>query len=239
MTATEGRVTPLAIIGCGGFGREVLQLVLDINAHSPTFELLGFVDDDPVDGHLVERLGARILGTTADLGQIAAEVIIAVGASAPRRRLDAQARAAGLRAATAVHPWATVGRDVELSEGVVVGAGTRLSTNITVGRHSHVNVNCTVGHDVELGPFVSVYPGVHISGDCVIEDGAMLGTGCVLLPGVRVGARAEVGAGAVVVRDVAPETIVVAPAGRPTLRSGQPATASGPGLQSAEPPTRA
>lgn len=224
MTPAPVAPQPLVIVGCGGFGREVLQLVLDINAHAPTFELLGFIDDDPVDRHLTERLGSRVLGTSADLGGLDAAIIIAVGASVPRRRLDDQARAAGLRAATVVHPWASVGRDVELAEGVVVGAGTRLSTNITIGRHSHVNVNCTVGHDVVLEPFVSVYPGVHISGGCVVGEGATLGTGCVLLPGVRVGAGAEVGAGAVVVRDVAPEAIVVAPAGRPTLRSRQAAT---------------
>ena len=30
---------PLVIVGSGGFGREVLQLVTDINAHKPTFDL--------------------------------------------------------------------------------------------------------------------------------------------------------------------------------------------------------
>ena len=38
-------MTPLVIIGAGGFGREVLELVLDINAAAPTFEFLGFLDD--------------------------------------------------------------------------------------------------------------------------------------------------------------------------------------------------
>ena len=211
--------TPLVVVGSGGFGREVLQLVYDINAVTPTFELLGFLDDDPTDATTIERLGSRILGTTEGLAGVAASIIIAVGASAPRRRLDGMARAAGVRAATAVHPWASVGRDVVLEEGVVVGAGSRLSTNISIGRHSHINVNCTIGHDTVLQSYVSVYPGVHISGGCAIDEEATLGTGCVLLPGVRVGRGAEVGAGAVVVRDVAPEAIIVTPAGRPTLRA--------------------
>ena len=34
------------IIGAGGLGREVFQLVQDINQQEPTWQLLGFLDDD-------------------------------------------------------------------------------------------------------------------------------------------------------------------------------------------------
>ena len=148
-----------------------------------------------------------------------AAVIIAIASPAPRRRIDVQVRALGLSATQLIHPWASVGASVVMDEGVIIGAGSRLSTSIVVGRHAHINVNCSIGHDTVLEPFVTVFPGVHVSGKCVVEEGAILGTGCVLLPGVRVGRDAEVGAGAVVVRDIAAGTIVVTPAGRPTLRS--------------------
>ena len=42
----------------------------------------------------------------------------------------------------------------------------------------------------------------------VVERGASLGSGAIILGGVRIGARAMVGAGAVVTRDVAPDTVV-------------------------------
>jgi UDP-2-acetamido-3-amino-2,3-dideoxy-glucuronate N-acetyltransferase len=42
----------------------------------------------------------------------------------------------------------------------------------------------------------------------VVERGASLGSGVIVLGGVRIGARALVGAGAVVTRDVAPDSIV-------------------------------
>ena len=42
-----------------------------------------------------------------------------------------------------------------------------------------------------------------------IRRGARIGGGAVLLPGIEVGEEAFVGAGAVVVRDVAPRTVVV------------------------------
>jgi len=210
---------PLVIIGAGGFGREVLELVRDINAAAPTFDFLGFLDDGPVNGELLERVGARALGSSARLAEIEAGYVIAIGAPDPRRRIDALARARGRAAATLVHPWATVGTDVRIGEGAVVAAGTRLTTHVVVGRQAHVNFNCTVGHDAVIGDYVTVYPGVHVSGGCVIEEGATLGTGCVILPNVRVGRAAFVGAGAIVVRDVAPEAIVVGTVARQTLGS--------------------
>jgi len=42
-----------------------------------------------------------------------------------------------------------------------------------------------------------------------IRRGARIGGGAVLLPGIEVGEEAFVGAGAVVVHDVAPRTVVV------------------------------
>jgi hypothetical protein len=36
----------LVIVGVGGFGREIAWLVERINAMEPTWELLGFIDDN-------------------------------------------------------------------------------------------------------------------------------------------------------------------------------------------------
>jgi acetyltransferase-like isoleucine patch superfamily enzyme len=48
-----------------------------------------------------------------------------------------------------------------------------------------------------------------------IRRGARIGGGAVLCPGVEIGEEAFVGAGAVVVRDVEPETVVVGNPARP------------------------
>ena len=211
------RMTPLVIIGAGGFGREVLQLVLDINRTAPTFEFLGFLDDGEVDGAHLKRLGVTSLGPSSRLAGLETDYVIGIGASEPRRRIDALARASGHRPATLRHPWATVGQDVLVGDGAIIAAGVRLTTHISVGRHAHVNLNCTVGHDAIIEDFATLFPGVHLGGGCVIEQGASLGLGSVILPNVRVGRGAVVGAGAVVVRDVAPGATVLGAVARPTL----------------------
>lgn len=51
-----------------------------------------------------------------------------------------------------------------------------------------------------------------------IEKGARIGGGSTILPGVRIGAGALVGAGSVVTRDVAPNTLVLGNPARPVKR---------------------
>jgi sugar O-acyltransferase (sialic acid O-acetyltransferase NeuD family) len=211
--------TPLVIIGAGGFGREVLDLVRDVNATESTFDFRGFLDDGQVELELLERLGAPLLGRSSVLAELAASFVIGIGAAEPRRRIDSLARSLNRTAATLTHPSATIGSDVRIGEGVVITAGVRLTTHIVLGRHTHINVNCTVGHDVIVEDYATLYPGVHLGGGCMIGEGATLGTGCVILPNVRVGHGSVVGAGSVVVRDVAPDTTVVGTVARPTLRS--------------------
>jgi sugar O-acyltransferase (sialic acid O-acetyltransferase NeuD family) len=198
----------------------VRELIDDINAAQPTFEFLGFLDDGDLDDLSRSRIRGVVLGSATGLATLDADYVVAIGAPEPRRRIDELARAHGRRAASLIHPTATVGRDVRWDEGVIVAAGSRLTTNIVVGRHSHINVNCTIGHDTFIGEYATLFSGVHLGGGVVIEDDATLGSGCVVLPYVRVGRGALVGAGAVAVHDVPPGVAVVGPAARPTLRRG-------------------
>jgi sugar O-acyltransferase (sialic acid O-acetyltransferase NeuD family) len=218
-TAMTSRLIPLVIIGAGGFGREVLDLVRDINGAAPTFDFVGFLDDGEVNAHLLQRLGAPLLGPTSRLVDLAVDYVIGIGTAAPRRRIDALARSSDRTAATLTHPSSTIGSDVQIGDGAVVAAGVRLMTHVVVGRHAHLNLNCTIGHDAVVEDFATLYAGVHLGGGVVVEEGATLGTGCVILPNVRVGRAAVVGAGAVVVRDVAADTTVVGAVARPTIRS--------------------
>jgi sugar O-acyltransferase (sialic acid O-acetyltransferase NeuD family) len=196
---------PLVIVGCGGHGREVFGIVAAINAmNGKTWNVLGFVDDAPTDNNLklLERLGARYLGPLSALAERRTQYVIGIGDPQVRARVAATLGPAGNRAATLIHPDATVGLDNTFGDGVVVFSGARVTTNVTLHRHVHLNQNATVGHDALLGAYSQVNPLAAVSGSCVIGERVLIGTSAAVIQGLSVGDDAVIGAGACVVRDV-------------------------------------
>ncbi|MCW2738728.1 NeuD/PglB/VioB family sugar acetyltransferase [Nocardioides sp.] len=207
----------LVVVGAGGFGREVLDIVDAVNdaAAATVWTIAGVVDDSPTEANLahLESRGVPYLGTTAELigtgsPTPATHYVVGIGGPAVRRAIAERINAAGLEPATLVHPSVTTGFDVEIGPGSVLCAGVRMTTHIRLGRHVHLNLNSTVGHDTTVGDYVSANPLSSISGDCVIEDDALIGVGGVILNGVRVGRGSVVGGSACVVKDVPPGVVV-------------------------------
>lgn len=191
-------MTRVVIVGAGGHGREILQVLRDRG----TAEFLGFLDDHEPDRDLLGPIDARWLGPTSVLAELPADVeyLIGIGSGPVRRRIDQTA--GGRRAHTLVHPMSSIGGDVELSPGVVVFAFATVTTNIRLGRHVHVCRGAAVGHDSTLADYVSVYPLAAVSGNVHLEAGVTVGTTASVRQGLRVGADTMIGSGAAVVSDL-------------------------------------
>ncbi len=198
--APRGRTAQGVIIGAGGHGRELADIVREMDGLD--VELLGIVDDGEPDRLLLARGGLRLLGNTDHLRE-RLDLVVWIGVGAPhvRARLDAEfgERSSG----PLIHPTASVGSLCDLAPGVVVAQNSVVTTNVTLGRHSHCGVGSTISHDVRIGSHVTICPGVRITGAVDIGDRVFVGAGAVVLPGIRVGDDALIGAGAVVTRDVA------------------------------------
>lgn len=195
----------IVIYGAGGFGREVLQLINDINsaAQNPKWDLLGFlVDKEYMSNEIIN--GLPILGTIDWLkNKNEISIVVAIGSSMLRRRISIEIeKCCGDIFATLIHPKAWVGDYVNVGAGSIVCAGALITTNIEIGRHVHVNIGSTIGHDAVLNEYVTLNPSVNVSGNVKIGIGCEVGTGSVVIPKIEIDEWSIIGAGSVVTKSI-------------------------------------
>ena len=193
---------PLVIVGAGGLGREVAVLVAQLNEAGSNWDLQGFYDDKVPATPTVA--GLPYLGTIADLNATPTPlaVAIAVGSSTGRAAVVGRLTSAQLAFPSLVHPQLALReyQRISIGAGCLIQRGCILTCDITLGRFVLLNLGCTLGHDAVLEDFCSLMPHANVGGGAHLETGVYLGTNATLIHQVRIGARAIVGAGAVVVR---------------------------------------
>ena len=200
----------LVIYGAGGFAREVAQLVHDINARQPMWQLQGFLSDDLAQyGTTVG--GLEVLGGRDWLRAQRDTVAVAFGIGSPaiKRRLALALADHDVSFPALRHPSVIAGDRVSLGRGVILCAGSIITVDVAINDFAAVNLACTVGHDAIVGAYATVAPGVLISGNVTVGEGADVGTGTRIIQGVDVGAWSIVGAGAVVARAIPANTTAV------------------------------
>ena len=111
-----------------------------------------------------------------------------------------------------------VGDDVVIGHGSLVENDTAIGPRVKIQALAYVTAYTTIEEDVFVAPCV-VTTNDNFMGRTerrhdlrrgpTIRRGARIGGGAVLCPGIEVGEEAFVGAGAVVVKDVPPRTVVV------------------------------
>lgn len=209
----------LIIIGASGFGREVAWLVERINRINPTWNILGFIDDNE---SLVgdEINGYKVLCTTKGIEKHRESYFIcAVGASKARKQIVE--KLIGYKFATVIDPSVEMSDSIEIGEGTIICAHTVLTVNIQIGRHVIINLDCTIGHDAILENYVTLYPSVNVSGMTHYGECAELGTGTQIIQGKTIGNGTIVGAGSVVVKDLPEECTAVGAPCKPIKFHGE------------------
>lgn len=195
---------PIVILGSGGYAQEVLWVIDDINAKSPTWDFLGFVDPaNPTrkGEYLYDR---SILGGFDDAMFLPRGVYFACGIGDPESRFKEcrEAEERGWQATALIHPSVIVAKHVEIGLGTVIGAGSIIAPYAKIGRHCAINLHVTVGHDSLIGDFCVLSPGARISGGAVLEDRVFVGTNATVYLNRRVGTGASLGANSFLVTNL-------------------------------------
>jgi sugar O-acyltransferase (sialic acid O-acetyltransferase NeuD family) len=193
----------IAIIGAGGFGREVKMLIDQINAVSLKYTFIGYYDDGKEKGTLINSF--PVLGKVSDLNLVSEElfIVLALGNPIYKKSVVALIENQNITFKTLIHPSVLIGNDeVLIGKGTVICAGNIITCNIVIKDYVTLNLACTIGHDTILENFVSLMPAVNVSGEVVLEEAVYVGTGAKIINQVSVGKNSIIGAGAIVSRSI-------------------------------------
>lgn len=195
----------LVIIGAGGHGREIAQLVKDINKQQKEWDLLGYIDDnEQIKNHYLN--GFPVIGPMSLLKNKAYEdvyIVCAIGNSKTREKIMKKVESElNINYAILIHPTVVIGDETTIGPGSTICANSVVTTNVNIGSHVIVNYGCTIGHDTIIEDYATILPGCHLSGNVTVRNGADIGTGTSIIPGVEIGSYTIVGAGAVLTKSL-------------------------------------
>lgn len=194
----------IVIIGAGGLGREVANLILDINQDKKTWNLLGYIDET------VEKQGS-IINDTPVLGSLdwfekvsdkKIWAVCAIGNPKDKYNLIKKVSGITIHYATLIHPNANTNKYSEIGFDSIICSNSFISVNTKIGNHVCINPGCGIGHDTVIEDYASLYWNVTLSGNVYIHEGCEIGSNATVIPKNKVGKWSVLGAGAVVLKDM-------------------------------------
>lgn len=189
----------LALVGGGGFAKEVAEIV-ELNND----EIVACYSAEPGNFATIHR------GYLEELDRDKASydgVALAVGATdrrslRRRRELIEWIDERGIPAPPIVSPHAIIAKGVEIQVGSFVAHGVTIGVDARLERFCVLNMGAILGHDAVVGSRAIIAPGAFIGGNSVIGSDTIVGPLAKVLQGIRIGHNVMLGIGCVALRSV-------------------------------------
>lgn len=193
----------IVVIGSSGHAK----VIIDIVEREGKYKIVGFLDKYRAVGE--QTLGYTVLGQEKDLLKIAKThslkgLIVAIGDNFIRSKVATYLMdvCPTLSFVSAIHPKASIAKDVSIGEGTVIMAGVTVNPCCSIGRFCILNTVSSLDHDSSMEDFSSLAPRVTTGGNCKIGKYTAVSIGAILLHGVVIGEHTVIGAGATVLGNI-------------------------------------
>jgi sugar O-acyltransferase (sialic acid O-acetyltransferase NeuD family) len=193
----------LLILGTGVHALEMVEIVERVNRVEPTWNLLGLITaDEKLLGQTLNQ--ARVVGKAGDWSRFPGAALVPSLAD-----LRALGSVPVERCVSLVDPTTFISRTATIGRGCVFYPNCFVGLNAQVGDFVFCLTGSVINHDDVIGSRTAVTSGVQLAGSVTVGPDSYLGQACTVRQKLTIGAHSMIGTGAVVVKDVAPESVMV------------------------------
>jgi sugar O-acyltransferase (sialic acid O-acetyltransferase NeuD family) len=203
----------LVIVGASNALREINGIVHAINQVTPTFEIVGALDDS-VSLHGTRIGGIPVIGSLQSAASLPSDIefVFAIGSQKTQLIRDEIFGNLGLernRFPALVHPKADIDITATVGHGCIVHPGACLGTGSRLDDFSILAVNSALGPDSLVQEFAMVTSLVLILSKAVVGRMAFIGSMTCILEDIQIGNFSRVGVGSVVARNIPDNAIAM------------------------------
>lgn len=203
----------IVIVGAGGTSLHISQIIDDLNIEKKRYNIIGFLDDDAAKAGKT-FCGYPVVGKVSAFSKFDKCQFIIAGFASDKdiSRVSRVFHNMGFplgRFETIIHPTATVSKHAIIGKGSVISAGVRIMPEAKIGNHVCILPNSYISHHVAIQDFANLANSVSTAGSTVIGTGCYLGANCSIIGGITIGDNSLIGMGAVVIKDVDPNSVMV------------------------------
>ena len=197
----------IVIIGAGGFGREIRNLLFE--CLDPTaYQFKGYLGKD-MGVEADPDVARLVLGDPESYQPLANDrFVLAIGDMGARRRTVESLDSRGAQFVNLIHPRACVADTAKLGRGIVLYPFSVVSNEAELADFVKLNYFASVGHNTVVGRYCLLAPYATVNGYSVLEDDVYLSTHSTVAPVVRVGAQSKVSANSAVMKDTPARSFV-------------------------------
>lgn len=191
----------LVILGAGGHGRELLEWVYDINRVEPTWDFLGFIDDNPyaLDGFNCKYNVIGNLDSWSDFD----DIYFALGIASPKTKeiVSNKLKAKGAKFASIIHPSVRIAENATYGEGFVAYPDAYVCSNAHVGDFVTL-LSSKISHDCVIGDYCTILSYAGVNGNTVFGKRVFVGNHATMVQGLTIGDDVSIGLGSVVIKNI-------------------------------------
>ncbi|QMU27459.1 NeuD/PglB/VioB family sugar acetyltransferase [Adhaeribacter radiodurans] len=172
------------------------------------YDLVGFIDDDP------QKKSEQYYIYSREILQQYQELFILAVPGSPatfhrRKEIISTLNVDKSRYITAIHPRATIGKNVKIGDNCLIMAGVVLTSNARINNHVCILPNTVIHHDAVIDDYTIIGSNVVIAGGTIIGNSCYIGSGTNIINNISIGDASLIGLGSNIIKNVTTEAKMV------------------------------